>query len=82
MYPVEFFDALDGVYCFSTSRNSEILLRWQSLCLRSEYTKVLPQVVEFITKQGRMKFVRPLYRLLFSVAAATAVETFDAFKDL
>jgi leukotriene-A4 hydrolase len=81
-FPAEFLDALDGVYVFSTSRNSEILLRWQSLCLRCQYTKVVPQVVEFITTQGRMKFVRPLYRLLYTVSANTAVETFDAYKDL
>lgn len=32
------------------------------LCLKSGYTNIFPQVVDFITRQGRMKYIRPLYR--------------------
>lgn len=72
-------EALNKVYNFSDRKNAEIKLRWQLLLLKSNYTPVFPQVVEFITSIGRMKFVRPLYRAL---AAATpggkdlAVKTF------
>jgi leukotriene-A4 hydrolase len=36
------------------------------LYLKSKLEEVFPAVVDFITKQGRMKFVRPLYRLGYS----------------
>ncbi|CAG8833049.1 15402_t:CDS:2, partial [Gigaspora margarita] len=38
--------------------------RWQQVCLKSEYEPIFPHVVKFVTEQGRMKYVRPLYRLL------------------
>ncbi|CAG8832016.1 15949_t:CDS:10, partial [Gigaspora margarita] len=38
--------------------------RWQQVCLKSEYELIFPHVVKFVTEQGRMKYVRPLYRLL------------------
>ena len=81
-FPSTLLDVLDSAYSFSASRNAEITLRWLSLCLRSHYEKVLPQVVDFITRQGRMKFVRPLYRLLYAVSADTAINTFESHKQL
>lgn len=73
-------------YEFSRSQNAEIAFRWQSLCLRCAYLPVLPQVIDFVTRQGRMKFVRPLYRLLRAlpaeVGAQLAVDTFEQHQDL
>lgn len=37
-------------------------LRWLTLCLESGLTAVFPEVVDFVKRQGRMKYVRPLYR--------------------
>eukprot|EP01035_Chromulina_nebulosa_P021569 gene21569-27927_t len=44
---------------------------------------IVNDVVEFLGSQGRMKFVRPLYRLLRSsdVGSKVAVETFDNFSE-
>ncbi|RIA99766.1 peptidase family M1-domain-containing protein [Glomus cerebriforme] len=56
--------AMDKVYKFTTVHNSEIRFRWQKICLLAEYEPIFPHVVKFVTEQGRMKFVRPLYRLL------------------
>jgi leukotriene-A4 hydrolase len=54
--------------------------------LRCAYLPVLPQVIEFISSQGRMKYVRPLYRLLRAMPAGSgaqlAVDTFEQHKDL
>lgn len=60
------------------------MLRWQTLCLHSECPFILPYVVDFITSQGRMKFVRPLYRTLrrSEIGKTVAVETFEAKKDM
>jgi hypothetical protein len=44
--------------------------RWQMLGVASAWSPVYPQVVEFLESQGRMKFVRPLYRNLFRVGGA------------
>ncbi len=38
--------------------------RWQTLCLQSEIPWIVPHVIDFLLSQGRMKFVRPLYRSL------------------
>ena len=72
--------ALDNAYCFTAVVNSEIKYCWQMLCLLSEDKDIVPHVVSFITTQGRMKFVRPLYRALFdsAVGSKTASQTFIA----
>ena len=42
------------------------------------------EAVKFLTEQGRMKFVRPLYREMYKNAAtkALAVETFEAHRSM
>jgi leukotriene-A4 hydrolase len=74
-------ESLNEAYSFTSSGNSEIRFRWQSLCLQSKVDSIVPHVVAFITQQGRMKFVRPLYRALFAMDASTAVRTFKAHAD-
>ncbi|SPQ94386.1 unnamed protein product (mitochondrion) [Plasmodiophora brassicae] len=70
--------ALDDHCKFRMSKNAEIRFRWYTLCIQLEHAPILDQVIEFITKQGRMKFVRPLYRDLFKskFGSSAAVETF------
>jgi leukotriene-A4 hydrolase len=48
----------------------------------SSYEPIYPEVVKFITEQGRMKFVRPLYRLLHQAknGAQLAVDTYLEHK--
>lgn len=88
MPPAEVFTAaflkeLDETYALSESKNSEIMLRWQTLCLLSECEWIVPFVVDFITTQGRMKFVRPLYRALRAsvIGKQLAIDTFEKYKD-
>ncbi|CAJ0763134.1 4704_t:CDS:10 [Entrophospora sp. SA101] len=56
--------AMDHFYSFTNVRNSEIKFRWHVLCLNTSYEPIYQHVVKFVTEQGRMKYVRPLYRLL------------------
>ena len=44
----------------------------------------MPEVVTFITSQGRMKYVRPLYRALRSSINGkdTAINTFKKYKNV
>jgi leukotriene-A4 hydrolase len=57
----------------------------KGLCLAvaAEDESILPTVVRCITTQGRMEFVRPLYRSLFhsSMGKKLEVKTFLANKD-
>jgi leukotriene-A4 hydrolase len=75
--------AMDKHYKFATSRNCEILLRFCQLAVAAEDSSILPVVVRFITTQGRMKFIRPLYKALFKskMGKALAVSTFLEHKD-
>ena len=65
---------MDGIYNFSKSNNSEIKFRWQMICLKCGVSWIVPQVVEFIKSQGRMKYVRPLYRTLNACSAVNGTQ--------
>ena len=79
--------ALARAYSLDAVRNSEVRFRWQILRLKAGDADVLPAVVTFATEQGRMKFVRPLYREMATspiaggVAKALAISTFQAHAD-
>jgi len=70
-------------YAFHESQNSEILFRFCMLAVEAEDASILPVVIRFITTQGRMKFVRPLYRALYhsKIGKELAVTTFFKHKD-
>lgn len=75
--------AMNDKYGFAESQNSEILHRYCELAVESGDESILQVVVRFITTQGRMKFVRPLYRALYQspMGKQVAVETFLDNKD-
>jgi leukotriene-A4 hydrolase len=76
-------ESMNKLYGLAESRNSEILFRYCDLAIAAEDTSILPVVVRFITTQGRMKFVRPLYKALYRSAMGKdlAVSTFLQHKD-
>ncbi|KAG2191809.1 hypothetical protein INT47_011933 [Mucor saturninus] len=73
---------MDELYNLTSNHNADLRLRWQQICLMSSYEPIYPEVVKFVTEQGRMKFVRPLYRLLHEAdnGAQLAVDTYLAHK--
>lgn len=73
---------MDELYNFTPNHNADLRLRWQQVCLMTSYEPIYPEVVKFITEQGRMKFVRPLYRLLHQAknGAQLAVDTYLQYK--
>lgn len=75
--------AMNKKYGFAESRNSEILHRYCQLAVEAGDESILPVVVRFVTTQGRMKFVRPLYRALYQspMGKKLAVDTFLDSKD-
>lgn len=67
-------EQLDKIYEFSKVQNAEIKFRWQCLCLKTGVTWIVPQVLDFVKSQGRMKFVRPLYRALNNCSAVNGTQ--------
>ena len=55
---------LDAVFGFTGSGNSEILAAWLLLAVRYEYEPAGAGLTDFLTRQGRRKFLEPLYKEL------------------
>ncbi|KAG8256229.1 Leukotriene A-4 hydrolase [Homalodisca vitripennis] len=65
-FPLDKVQALQSVYSFSASNNSEIKFRWLRLCIKVRWEEKVAPALQFVTEQGRMKFVRPIYRDLYA----------------
>lgn len=57
-------EALDSRFAFSRTGNSEILFSWLMHCVRNTYEPAFPALEGFLTRQGRRKFLRPLYQAM------------------
>ncbi|CAD6194533.1 unnamed protein product [Caenorhabditis auriculariae] len=70
--PLEHYklDALNSLYKLNASENSEILLNWIRLCVKSKWEPIIPKALDFVNSQGRLKFCRPVYRDLSQWPAA------------
>ena len=55
---------LDRTYHFSKTGNSEILFAWLMNCIRNDYNLAYPALTDFLTRQGRRKFLKPLYQAM------------------
>lgn len=80
---VEKLQAMDQKYGLGKRENAEIKFRWLKLCLVCKDKAAFPVVTDFVTKQGRMKYVRPLYKALYGCdedGKRLAVSTFVANK--
>ena len=80
---VSTLQAMNKLYNFLKTRNSEVLYRYCELAIPAEDESILPVAIRFITTQGRMKFTRPIYRALYKskMGKDLAVATFLENKD-
>ncbi|XP_076469755.1 leukotriene A-4 hydrolase-like isoform X1 [Babylonia areolata] len=71
-------EKMDQLYNFSAVKNSEIRFRWLRLGIKSRWSVIIPKALQFVTEQGRMKFVRPIYRDLYQWedARQSAIDNF------
>ncbi|XP_062515837.1 leukotriene A-4 hydrolase-like [Corticium candelabrum] len=71
-------------YNLHSYKNAEIRFRWLRLCVKAGWEDVFSMAVTFVSEQGRMKFVRPLYRDLYAheKSRALALSTFHSLKPL
>ncbi|XP_063540156.1 leukotriene A-4 hydrolase isoform X1 [Cydia strobilella] len=63
---VDSLRSMGQAYKLDTSKNAEIKYRWLRLCIRSKDLDKVPEALDFVNKQGRMKYVRPIYRDLYA----------------
>ncbi|KAJ2888428.1 Leucyl aminopeptidase yscIV, partial [Coemansia aciculifera] len=75
--------ALDSVYQLTDHRNCEVRFGWLSLALKSNYMTATTAVIDMLSTQGRMKYTRPLYRLLHACPDGRdiAEQTFQRLRD-
>lgn len=71
---------LGSTYNYANSQNLEILSRYLTLGLMARAPATYGPAAEMLGRTGRMKFVRPLYRLLARVDRGLAAETFERNK--
>ncbi|GBL50970.1 leukotriene_A-4_hydrolase/aminopeptidase [Candidozyma auris] len=72
---------IDQVYsAYSNSSNAEVLFRWFVLQVGGENRKFYDRLGQWLGTVGRMKFVRPGYRLLDTVDHELAVKYFHQFE--
>ncbi|PWW77874.1 leukotriene A-4 hydrol [Tuber magnatum] len=67
-------------YGFLKSENAEILSRFLTVGLKAKDETLYSKTAEVLGGWGRMKFVRPLYRLLNECDRKLALETFEKNK--
>ncbi|VVC29461.1 Peptidase M1, leukotriene A4 hydrolase/aminopeptidase C-terminal,Armadillo-type [Cinara cedri] len=58
--------SMQEVYNFNNNKNCEILLRWLRTSIKFKWLEQIEIIFEFINSTGRMKYVRPMYRDLYS----------------
>ncbi|KAF2748648.1 leukotriene A-4 hydrolase [Sporormia fimetaria CBS 119925] len=68
---------LGSTYGFQDSKNIEVVSRYFQIGLRAKVEDVYEPTAELLGKIGRMKFVRPLFRLLKEADEKLAKETFE-----
>jgi aminopeptidase N len=55
---------LDRVFGLTERKNSEVLGAWLRIALAHHYDPAVPAAERFLTEQGRLRFLEPLYRTL------------------
>jgi aminopeptidase N len=62
--PKDRLDALQAAYDLNAVKNMEVRFAWLDLAVRNRYEPSLPSLEQFLTAQGRGKFVKPLLKAL------------------
>ncbi|XP_046999491.1 leukotriene A-4 hydrolase [Schistocerca americana] len=77
---LEKLKTMEKIYKLNSVKNSEIRFRWLRLCIRGKWKEQIQHALDFVTEQGRMKFVRPIYRELYAwdEAREAAISSYKA----
>ncbi|XP_033208757.1 leukotriene A-4 hydrolase isoform X3 [Belonocnema kinseyi] len=64
--PIKKLQKMQEAYDFDSVQNAEIKLMWIRLALKSRWEPKVAEALDFVSKVGRMKYVRPIYRDLYA----------------
>ncbi|KAE9976386.1 hypothetical protein EG328_002655 [Venturia inaequalis] len=78
---VEDIELMGKVYGFDKSENVELVSRYFGIGLKAKVESVYKPTSKLLGLVGRMKFVRPLFRLLNECDGDLAVKTFEKNKN-
>lgn len=62
-------DDLEHTWRLNALGNDEVLFDWLKYAIRNDYQPAEPALEDFLKRQGRLKYVSPLYRALMSRGA-------------
>ena len=81
--PITKLEKMSELYKLDQSPNVEILFRWIRVGLKAKWDPILSEAIKLVNVQGRMKFVRPLYRDMYAweEKRQVAVDNFLAHRD-
>ncbi|CAL8070181.1 unnamed protein product [Orchesella dallaii] len=79
--PLLKLQAMEKLFDMNARKSSEIRFRWIRLCIKGGWKDVLPLALKFVNEQGRMKFVRPIYRALYAWEDVGRQAAIDNFKE-
>lgn len=74
--------AMNRVYSFASSNNAEVISRWYHLAIDAKLESQYKPLGNWLGGVGRMKFVRPGYKLLNKVDRQLALDTFKSNETL
>lgn len=58
--------AMENAYNFNSVVSCEIRFRWLRLGIKGRWKEQVDRALDFVVEQGRMKYIRPLYRDLYN----------------
>lgn len=70
---------LEDAYGLKTCQNAEIMFSFLLIGIKAKWTPIIPKALEFVQSNGRIKYVKPVYRKLFSweESRQKALDTFE-----
>lgn len=76
-------EKMQEVYDFDSVQNSQIKFMWIRLALKSRWEPKVAEALDFVTKVGRMKYLRPIYRDFYAwpEMRQKAIDNFLKTKD-
>ena len=74
-------DLLGATYGYAKSQNIELLSRYLNIGLKAKAPETYQPAADLLGRIGRMKFVRPMFRLLNCADRHLAVKTFEKNRD-
>ncbi|KAH8729105.1 leukotriene A-4 hydrolase [Phaeosphaeriaceae sp. PMI808] len=80
-FTAEQIHLLGHTYGYTTTQNIEVLSRYLNAGLMAKTKETYQPAAELLGRIGRMKFVRPMYRLLEKADRDLAVKTFEKNRD-